>query len=61
MDAGAVKLNEGDAFVVARGVRHCPSAEQECHVMLIECKSTLHTGTGITVHTRSIGEQLPPL
>ena len=61
MESGAVELNEGEAFVVPKGIRHCPSAEQECHIILIERKSTLHTGTEITAHTRRIEEQLRPL
>jgi mannose-6-phosphate isomerase-like protein (cupin superfamily) len=58
MEAGAVELSQGQIFVVPRGVRHNPVAEQECHVMLIERKSTLHTGNEITERTRSIAEQL---
>src|SRR3990167_9368859 len=42
MEDGAVALDEGDLFVVPRGVRHNPVAESECQVMLIERKSTLH-------------------
>ncbi|MEO6138414.1 MAG: cupin domain-containing protein [Luteimonas sp.] len=61
MEAGTVVLREGEAFVVPKGVRHNPVAEQECLVMLIERKSTLHTGTQITGKTRSLAEQLRPL
>ena len=61
MEAGTVELNEGEAFVVPKGVRHNPVAEQECHIMLIERKSTLHTGTDVTSKTRSVEEQLRPL
>ncbi|MBL6447382.1 cupin domain-containing protein [Fulvivirga sp. 29W222] len=41
---GKVDLNEGEMFVVPKGVEHLPVAEQECHVMLFEPKSTAHTG-----------------
>jgi len=58
MESGAVELGEGEMFVVPRGVRHNPVAEQECHLMLIERKSTLHTGDIVTDKTRSIAEQL---
>jgi mannose-6-phosphate isomerase-like protein (cupin superfamily) len=58
MEAGAVELDEGQMFVVPRGVRHNPVASEECHLMLIERKSTLHTGNTITERTRSIEEQL---
>ena len=61
MESGAVELREGDAFVVPKGVRHNPVADEECHVMLIEKKSTLHTGDVTTDKTRSIAEQLRAL
>ena len=60
MEAGAVELKEGELFVVPKGVRHNPVAEEECHVMLIERKTTLHTGDVATDRTRSIAEQLRP-
>lgn len=60
METGAVELEEGGMFVVPKGVRHNPVAEQECLVMLIERKSTLHTGNTVTERTRSIDEQLRP-
>lgn len=61
MEERTVVLREGDAFVVPKGVRHNPIAEQECHIMLIERKSTLHTGTVVTERTRTVDEQLRPL
>lgn len=61
MEEGSVELSEGEMFVVPKGVRHNPVAEQECHIMLIERKSTLHTGNVITEKTRSLTEQLRPL
>jgi len=61
LEAGAVELNEGEVFVVPKGVRHNPVAEQECLLMLIERKSTLHTGNVVTEKTRSIAEQLRPV
>ena len=57
----AVELDEGDVYVVPKGVRHNPVAADECHVLLIERKSTLHTGDAITERTRSIEDQLRPL
>jgi mannose-6-phosphate isomerase-like protein (cupin superfamily) len=56
-----VELGEGEMFVVPKGVRHNPVAEQECQLLLIERKSTLHTGDVVTDKTRSIDEQLRPL
>lgn len=57
-EQGAVELGEGDMHVVPRGVRHNPVAEEECLIMLIEKKSTLHTGTAVLAGTRPIAEQL---
>ena len=56
-----VELGEGDAFVVPKGVRHNPVAPEECLVMLIERKSTAHTGNEITEKTRSLADQQRPL
>jgi len=61
MEDRTVELGEGDSFVVPKGVRHNPVAEQECHIMLIERKTTLHTGSEVTDKTRSLAEQLRPL
>lgn len=58
MEAGAVELDEGDVYVVPKGTRHNPIADAECHVMLIERKSTLHTGDVVNERTRSLAEQL---
>ena len=60
-EQGTVELKEGEMFVVPKGVRHNPVADEECHVLLIERKSTLHTGDVVTEKTRSIAEQLRPL
>jgi mannose-6-phosphate isomerase-like protein (cupin superfamily) len=60
-EQGSVDLREGEMFVVPKGVRHNPVAEEECHVVLIEPKSTLHTGDLVTDKTRSISEQLRPV
>ena len=61
MEDRTVVLREGETFVVPKGVRHNPVAENECHIMLIERKSTQHTGTVVTAGTRSISEQLRPV
>ena len=39
-----VELDEGELFVVPRGVEHCPRADEETHVLLIEPKGTRNTG-----------------
>ena len=58
MEDQVVELGEGEMYVVPRGVRHNPIAEQECHLLLIERKSTLHTGDLVTERTKSVEEQL---
>lgn len=61
LESGAVELGEGEMFIVPKGVRHNPVAENECQILLIERKSTLHTGTVTTEKTRSLEEQLRPV
>ena len=39
-----VVLDEGELFIVPRGVEHQPVAESEVHVLLFEPASTLNTG-----------------
>jgi mannose-6-phosphate isomerase-like protein (cupin superfamily) len=41
---GGVVVEPGELIVVPRGVEHCPLAEGETHVVLIEPKTTLNTG-----------------
>ena len=61
LEGRSVQLGEGEMFVVPKGVRHNPVAERECHLLLIERKSTLHTGGVVTEKTRTLAEQLRPL
>jgi mannose-6-phosphate isomerase-like protein (cupin superfamily) len=56
-----VALREGDMFIVPKGVRHNPVADEECLVMLVENRSTRHTGDVVHNKTRSLDEQLRPL
>jgi mannose-6-phosphate isomerase-like protein (cupin superfamily) len=37
-------LEEGEFVIIPKGVEHLPIAEEEAHVLLLEPKSTLHTG-----------------
>ena len=39
-----VQLSAGELFVVPRGVEHCPRADEEAHVLLIEPTGTANTG-----------------
>ena len=41
---GDVELGPGELFVVPRGVEHCPRADEETHVLLIEPVGTPNTG-----------------
>lgn len=50
-------LKEGEMLIVPAGVEHFPVAEQECWVMLIEPKSTTHTGSVETAGTVAIKDQ----
>ena len=51
-------LKSGDLYIVKRGVNHRVSAKEECRILLIENKSTAHTGTVVSAITRQISEQL---
>lgn len=59
MSDRTVELGPGELFVVPRGVRHNPVADEECLVMLFERKSTRHTGDVTMEKTRTIDQQLP--
>jgi len=37
-------VHEGEFVIVPRGVEHCPVADEEVHIVLIEPKSTSNTG-----------------
>ena len=41
---GNVELNPGELYVVPKGVEHCPMAEEETHLLLIEPAGTPNTG-----------------
>jgi mannose-6-phosphate isomerase-like protein (cupin superfamily) len=52
-----VELGEGEMFVVPRGVEHCPRADEDAHVLLIEPRGTANTGDAggeLTVAEREI-------
>ena len=50
-------LSKGDLYIVKRGINHRVSAQNECHIMLIENKSTRHTGEVESEVTKSIDDQ----
>ncbi len=39
-----IELEPGEIFVVPRGVEHCPEAQEESEVLLIEPRDTVNTG-----------------
>lgn len=41
---GDIEVGEGEFIIIPRGVEHKPVADEECHVLLLEPKSTLNTG-----------------
>ena len=51
-------MNEGDIFIVGRGINHRVSSTEECMIMLVEQKTTAHTGDVITDITKSIEKQI---
>ncbi len=50
-------MNAGDIYVVPKGINHRVSSEDECKIMLIENKSTAHTGDIKSEITKSIYDQ----
>lgn len=49
-----VVLGPGELFVVPRGVEHCPIAEEETHLLLIEPTGTPNTGDSATAAARRV-------
>jgi len=39
-----VELNEGEMYIVPKGVEHKPFAKNECEIMLIEPRGVVNTG-----------------
>ncbi len=54
-------MQEGDMFIVRRGINHRISSIEECKIMLVENKTTAHTGAIQTEITKTIDQQLKPL
>jgi mannose-6-phosphate isomerase-like protein (cupin superfamily) len=52
------EMKTGDMYVVKKGVNHRVSSVEECHIMLIESKTTEHTGKVKTAVTKSLEDQL---
>jgi len=50
-------MKKGDLFIVKRGKNHRVSSANECHIILVENKTALHTGEVVNEITKSIKEQ----
>jgi mannose-6-phosphate isomerase-like protein (cupin superfamily) len=54
MDDGDVALSPGEVFVVPKGVQHCPVAEEDAQILLIEPTGTPNTGNAATAAARRV-------
>ncbi len=54
MREASVHLGPGELFVVPKGVEHCPVADAETHVLLIEPTGTPNTGDAATAAPRVV-------
>lgn len=54
----AFTMKKGDLFVVKKGTNHRVSSTVECLIMLIESKTTEHTGKVKSAISKSVEEQL---
>jgi len=58
LHAEDITLNEGEFFIIPRGIEHMPVAEEEVHVMLLEPKTTLNTGNVKNERTVEVLEKI---
>ena len=49
-----VVLGPGEVFVLPKGVEHCPCADEETHLLLIEPTGTPNTGDASTAAPRRV-------
>jgi mannose-6-phosphate isomerase-like protein (cupin superfamily) len=54
----SIELKEDEFYIVKKGVKHRVYSQDECRLMLIENKSTKHTGNVQSNITKSIEEQM---
>ncbi|NND89446.1 MAG: cupin domain-containing protein [Granulosicoccus sp.] len=54
MRDGDVHLNQGEMYVVPKGVEHCPVAEEEAELLLIEPTGTPNTGDPASAAKRQV-------
>ncbi|HLP29511.1 MAG TPA: cupin domain-containing protein [Candidatus Didemnitutus sp.] len=60
LEGSTIILNSGESTVIPKGVLHCPRARNECLIMLIERKTTHHTGGVESPLTKTIDQQMAP-
>ena len=48
---GKVTLETGEMYVVPKGIEHKPVADEECHLLLVEPKGVVNTGTTLDEKT----------
>jgi mannose-6-phosphate isomerase-like protein (cupin superfamily) len=53
MRDGDVVLGPGELYIVPKGVEHCPKADVETHILLIEPIGTPNTGDIVTAATKT--------
>jgi mannose-6-phosphate isomerase-like protein (cupin superfamily) len=53
-----ITLNEGEFFIVPRGIEHKPVAEEEVHIILFEPATTINTGEVENELTRTTLEKI---
>ena len=51
-------VHAGEFMIVPKGVEHCPAADEEVHIVLIEPKSTLNTGNIVNERTVAQSERI---
>lgn len=54
----AFTMTAGDMFIVTKGINHRVSSKEECKIVLVENKTTAHTGDVKSAITKSIDEQI---
>lgn len=55
---GEVELAPGEFAVIPHGVEHLPVADEETHVMLLEPKTTVNTGTEANERTVAVLQRI---
>lgn len=50
-------MKKGDLFIIKRGINHRVSSKKECSILLVENKTTNHTGSIISAISKNISQQ----